>query len=135
MAVDTSLSERKLTILKAIIQNYLETGEPVGSRTLSKYTDLNLSSATIRNEMADLEDLGYIFQPHTSAGRIPSDKGYRLYVDMLMEEKEQEIAKEKARCWRKPIRLRKYYSRQQEFWRRIRIMRRWYRLRLTIGIR
>ena len=93
MAVDTSLSERKLTILKAIIQNYLETGEPVGSRTLSKYTDLNLSSATIRNEMADLEDLGYIFQPHTSAGRIPSDKGYRLYVDMLMEEKEQEIAK------------------------------------------
>ena len=57
MAVDTSLSERKLTILKAIIQNYLETGEPVGSRTLSKYTDLNLSSATIRNEMADLEDL------------------------------------------------------------------------------
>ena len=91
MAVDTSLSERKLIILKAIIQNYLETGEPVGSRTLTKYTNLNLSSATIRNEMADLEDLGYIFQPHTSAGRIPSDKGYRLYVDMLMEEKEQEI--------------------------------------------
>ena len=91
MAVDTNLSERKLIILKAIIQNYLETGEPVGSRTLSKYTELNLSSATIRNEMADLEDLGYIFQPHTSAGRIPSDKGYRLYVDMLMEEKEQEI--------------------------------------------
>ena len=91
MAVYEELSERKLTILKAIIQNYLETGEPVGSRTLSKYTDLNLSSATIRNEMADLEDLGFIFQPHTSAGRIPSDKGYRFYVDMLMEEKEQEI--------------------------------------------
>ena len=91
MAIDASLSERKLIILKAIIQNYLETGEPVGSRTLTKYTDLNLSSATIRNEMADLEDLGYIFQPHTSAGRIPSDKGYRLYVDMLMEDKEQEI--------------------------------------------
>ena len=88
---DTGLNERKLTILKAIIQNYLETGEPVGSRTLSKIPELNLSSATIRNEMADLEDLGYIFQPHTSAGRIPSDKGYRLYVDMLMEEKEQEI--------------------------------------------
>lgn len=85
------LSERKLTILKAIIQNYLETGEPVGSRTLSKYTQLHLSSATIRNEMADLEDLGYIFQPHTSAGRIPSDKGYRLYVDILMEEKEKEL--------------------------------------------
>ena len=93
MAVDAGLSERKLIILKAIIQNYLETGEPVGSRTLSKYTELNLSSATIRNEMADLEDLGYIFQPHTSAGRIPSDKGYRLYVDMLMEEKEEEITK------------------------------------------
>ena len=85
------LNERKQKILKAIIKTYMETGEPVGSRTLSKYTDLNLSSATIRNEMADLEDLGYIFQPHTSAGRIPSDKGYRLYVDMLMEEKEQEI--------------------------------------------
>ncbi len=91
MGLVTELSERKLVILKAIIQNYLETGEPVGSRTLSKYTDLNLSSATIRNEMADLEELGYIFQPHTSAGRIPSDKGYRLYVDMLMDEKEQEI--------------------------------------------
>ena len=96
MAVDDVLGERKLKILKAIIQNYLETGEPVGSRTLSKYTDLKLSSATIRNEMADLEDLGYIFQPHTSAGRIPSDKGYRLYVDMLMEEKEQEIAELKS---------------------------------------
>lgn len=92
MAIDTNIGERKLIILKAIIRNYLETGEPVGSRTLSKYTDLNLSSATIRNEMADLEDLGYIFQPHTSAGRIPSDKGYRLYVDMLMEEKEQELS-------------------------------------------
>ena len=69
------LSERKTKILHAIIKNYLETGEPVGSRTISKYTDLNLSSATIRNEMADLEELGYIMQPHTSAGRIPSDKG------------------------------------------------------------
>ena len=85
------LNERKTKILHAIIKNYLETGEPVGSRTISKYTDLNLSSATIRNEMADLEEMGYIIQPHTSAGRIPSDKGYRLYVDMLMEEKEQEL--------------------------------------------
>ena len=85
------LSERKTKILKAIIQNYLETGEPVGSRTISKYTDLNLSSATIRNEMADLEELGYIVQPHTSAGRIPSDKGYRFYVDHLMEEKVREV--------------------------------------------
>ena len=91
MELIRELSERKLKILKAVIQNYLETGEPVGSRTISKYTDLNLSSATIRNEMADLEELGYIFQPHTSAGRIPSDKGYRLYVDMLMQDKEQEV--------------------------------------------
>ena len=85
------LDERKMKILQAIIRNYLETGEPVGSRTISKYTDLNLSSATIRNEMADLEELGYIVQPHTSAGRIPSDKGYRLYVDNMMKEKEQEL--------------------------------------------
>ena len=86
-----TLDERKMKILQAIIRNYLETGEPVGSRTISKYTDLNLSSATIRNEMADLEELGYIVQPHTSAGRIPSDKGYRLYVDHMMEEKEREV--------------------------------------------
>lgn len=85
------LDERKLKILKAIIRNYLETGEPVGSRTISKYTDLNLSSATIRNEMSDLEELGYILQPHTSAGRIPSDKGYRLYVDQMMLEKEEQL--------------------------------------------
>ena len=85
------LDDRKLKILQAIIRNYLETGEPVGSRTISKYTDLNLSSATIRNEMADLEELGYILQPHTSAGRIPSDKGYRLYVDQMMSEKEREV--------------------------------------------
>lgn len=90
------LDERKLKILQAIIRNYLETGEPVGSRTISKYTDLNLSSATIRNEMADLEELGYILQPHTSAGRIPSDKGYRLYVDNMMKDKEQEL-KEKEK--------------------------------------
>ena len=85
------LGERKIKILDAIIRNYLETGEPVGSRTISKYTDLNLSSATIRNEMSDLEELGYILQPHTSAGRIPSDKGYRFYVDHLMADKEREV--------------------------------------------
>ena len=61
----SDLDERKLKILKAIIKTYLDTGEPVGSRTISKYTDLNLSSATIRNEMSDLEELGYILQPHT----------------------------------------------------------------------
>ncbi len=86
------LDERKRKILQAIIRNYLETGEPVGSRTISKYTDLNLSSATIRNEMSDLEELGYIIQPHTSAGRIPSDKGYRLYVDQMMLEKEEQLS-------------------------------------------
>lgn len=85
------LDERKQKILKAVIRNYLETGEPVGSRTISKYTDLNLSSATIRNEMSDLEEMGYIIQPHTSAGRIPSDKGYRFYVDTMLEEKEREV--------------------------------------------
>lgn len=95
MGVEVELSERKIKILDAIIRNYLETGEPVGSRTISKYTDLNLSSATIRNEMSDLEELGYIVQPHTSAGRIPSDKGYRLYVDHLMQEKDREISEMK----------------------------------------
>ena len=92
MKREENMTERKLVILKAIIQTYLETGEPVGSRTLSKDTELNVSAATIRNEMSDLEEMGYIIQPHTSAGRIPSDKGYRLYVDMLMEEKEQELS-------------------------------------------
>ena len=89
------LDERKWKILQAIIRTYLETGEPVGSRTISKYADLNLSSATIRTEMADLEELGYIIQPHTSAGRIPSDQGYRLYVNHLMEEKEQQVTEMK----------------------------------------
>lgn len=107
MMAAVELSERKHAILRAIIQNYLETGEPVGSRTLSKSTDLKLSSATIRNEMADLEDLGYIFQPHTSAGRIPSDKGYRLYVDMLMQDKEQELEELKSVMLEKTDRVEK----------------------------
>lgn len=89
------LDDRKWTILKAIIKTYLETGEPVGSRTISKFADLNLSSATIRNEMADLEEMGLILQPHTSAGRIPSDAGYRLYVDRMMEEKDREVTEMK----------------------------------------
>ena len=91
------LDDRKTIILQAIIRNYLETGEPVGSRTISKYTDLNLSSATIRNEMADLEELGYILQPHTSAGRIPSDLGYRYYVNCLMEENDEIRTRETER--------------------------------------
>ncbi|MCF0131698.1 MAG: heat-inducible transcription repressor HrcA [Pseudobutyrivibrio sp.] len=92
---ELELDERKVKILNAIIKNYLETGEPVGSRTISKYTDLNLSSATIRNEMSDLEEMGYIVQPHTSSGRIPSDKGYRFYVDNLIQAKNQEVSEMK----------------------------------------
>ena len=101
------LDERKKKILHAIIQNYMETGEPVGSRTISKYSDLKLSSATIRNEMSDLEEMGYIIQPHTSAGRIPSDKGYRLYVDNLMQEKNQEVADLKELMFQRTDRLEK----------------------------
>ena len=89
------LDARKVTILKAIIKTYLETGEPVGSRTISRFSDLKLSSATIRNEMSDLEEMGYIIQPHTSAGRIPSDKGYRFYVDQILSEKDQEVTEMK----------------------------------------
>ncbi|MBO7364331.1 MAG: heat-inducible transcription repressor HrcA [Lachnospiraceae bacterium] len=87
------LDNRKIQILKAIIETYLETGEPVGSRTISKINGLNVSSATIRNEMVDLEEMGLIVQPHTSAGRVPTDKGYRLYVDRLMEERTRDISK------------------------------------------
>jgi heat-inducible transcriptional repressor len=83
--VDTvDLGERKKKILQAIIEDFIITADPVGSRTIAKKHDLGLSSATIRNEMADLEELGYLEQPHTSSGRVPSDKGYRLYVDQLM---------------------------------------------------
>lgn len=78
------MDDRKLKILEAIIDEYIQTGEPVGSRNISKKLDLKLSPATIRNEMADLEEMGYLEQPHTSAGRVPSDRGYRLYVDSLM---------------------------------------------------
>lgn len=79
------IDDRKIKILEAIINDYIKTGEPVGSRTIAKNHNLGVGSATIRNEMADLEDMGYLEQPHTSAGRIPSSKGYRLYVDSLME--------------------------------------------------
>ncbi len=102
---EMELSERKMKILQAVVRNYLETGEPVGSRTISKYTDLNLSSATIRNEMADLEEMGYIVQPHTSAGRIPSDAGYRLYVDTMMQDKERDVAELRDNLLEKEERL------------------------------
>ena len=101
------LDERKKKILHAIVRNYLETGEPVGSRTISKYTDLNLSSATIRNEMADLEEMGLIVQPHTSVGRIPSDQGYRVYVDEMLAEKEQEVENMKEMLLDKEEKLEK----------------------------
>ena len=83
-----TLNERKIKILQSIINDYIATGEPVGSRTIAKKYDMGISSATIRNEMSDLEDMGLIIQPHASAGRIPSDLGYRLYVDQLMKLKE-----------------------------------------------
>lgn len=97
--------DRKAVILKAIIKNYMETGEPVGSRTISKLPELNLSSATIRNEMSDLEEMGYILQPHTSAGRIPSDKGYRFYVDEILREKQIETDELKELMFKRVDRL------------------------------
>lgn len=90
-----TLDERKQKILQAIIKDYIATAEPVGSRTISKKYELGVSPATIRNEMADLEELGFIEQPHASAGRIPSDRGYRYYVDCLM--KKQHISTEEER--------------------------------------
>ncbi|HHY36351.1 MAG TPA: heat-inducible transcription repressor HrcA [Firmicutes bacterium] len=85
MRVIEMLSERKRAILKAIVSDYIQRAEPVGSRTLARRYNLGISPATIRNEMADLDEMGYLEQPHTSAGRIPSYKGYRYYVDSLME--------------------------------------------------
>lgn len=85
------LDDRKIMILNAVIKNYMETGEPVGSRTISKLPGCTLSSATIRNEMYDLEEMGYLLQPHTSAGRIPSDQGYRFYVNEILKETDSEM--------------------------------------------
>jgi len=78
------MGERKQAILRAVTDDYISTAEPVGSRTIARKYDMGISPATIRNEMADLEEEGYLEQPHASAGRIPSDKGYRFYVDSLM---------------------------------------------------
>lgn len=99
------LDDRKIMILKAVIRNYMETGEPVGSRTISKLPDCRLSSATIRNEMCDLEDMGYLVQPHTSAGRIPSDQGYRFYVDEILKEKQAEVQELKNQMFQRVDRL------------------------------
>lgn len=84
------LTDRQLNILKSIVKDYIETAEAVGSRTISKKYNLGISAATIRNEMSDLEDLGYLVQPHTSAGRIPTQKGYQLYVATMMSDNELE---------------------------------------------
>ncbi len=80
-----NLSERKKAILRAVVDAYISGGEPVGSKYLTQQDGIHLSSATIRNEMAELESLGYLEQPHTSAGRVPSERGYRFYVDALMQ--------------------------------------------------
>src|SRR5438552_18952030 len=88
------LDERRRDILKRIIRSYISSGEPVGSRTLAKFIDWRLSPATIRNIMADLEEAGYLTQPHPSAGRIPSEKGYRFYV----RSEERRVGKECGSC-------------------------------------
>lgn len=98
------LGSRKLQILKAVIDEYIASASPVGSRSLSRYPGINLSSATIRNEMADLEEMGYLEQPHTSAGRIPSEKAYRLYVNSMMQR--SNLTEEEIRS------IRGYYTRQ-----------------------
>ncbi|MGL5615389.1 MAG: heat-inducible transcriptional repressor HrcA [Sarcina sp.] len=90
------IDDRKLKILHAIIRDYISTGEPVGSRTIAKKYNLGISPATVRNEMADLEEMGLLEQPHTSAGRIPSSKGYRLYVDRIMEVEKLSSEEEKV---------------------------------------
>ncbi len=94
------LSERQKMILRMIVEDYVQSAEPVGSRSISKHVDMGLSAATIRNEMADLEEQGYLEQPHTSAGRVPSQQGYRYYVDHLLQLgerlKPEEISKMKV---------------------------------------
>ncbi len=84
MALSGELSERERQVLEAVIHSYVATAEPAGSRTLSRRFGLGISPATIRNTMSDLEEKGFLFHPHTSAGRIPTDKAYRVYVDSLM---------------------------------------------------
>jgi len=103
-----TLDERKKRILESVIKDYVETAEPVGSRAVVRKHGLHISAATVRNEMADLEDMGYLEQPHTSAGRIPSEKGFRYYVDWMMEKESlsdeemevlEKLLKENIREW------------------------------------
>src|ERR671932_2280598 len=81
---DPQLNDRERRVLEAVIRAYVETAEPAGSRMISKFSGLGVSPATIRNTMSDLEDKGYLFPPHTSAGRVPTDMAYRMYVNSLM---------------------------------------------------
>src|SRR3982750_650777 len=90
------LDDRKLDVLRAIVEDYVSTNEPVGSKSLVERHNLGVSPATIRNDMAVLEEEGYIAQPHTSAGRVPTDKGYRLFVDRLAEVKPLSQAERRA---------------------------------------
>src|SRR5579871_805140 len=83
-ARDETLNERAQRLLRVLVESYIRDGQPVGTRTLSRDSGLNLSSATIRNVVADLEELGFVASPHTSAGRVPTDKGYRFFVDTLL---------------------------------------------------
>lgn len=96
-----TLDERKRQILQSIIKDYVETAEPVGSRAVVRKHDLKISAATVRNEMADLEEMGYLEQPHTSAGRIPSERGFRYYVDCMMEN--ETLSEEQLEDLRKAI--------------------------------
>ena len=90
--VFTLLTERQILVLKAIVEEFIQTAQPVGSRILSKKEELNFSAATIRNDMADLEDLGFIEKTHTSSGRVPSQKGYRYYVDFIVNQEPMELS-------------------------------------------
>ncbi|MGH8976133.1 MAG: heat-inducible transcriptional repressor HrcA, partial [Acidimicrobiia bacterium] len=90
------MDERKAAILKAVIEEFVETGQPVGSSTVARATALGVSSATVRNEMAVLEREGYVTHPHTSAGRIPTDKGYRFFVDHLARQGELHVPDRQA---------------------------------------
>src|SRR6202008_3788250 len=94
--VNTVLDERKLAVLRAIVEDYVSTTEPVGSKSLVDRHGLDVSPATIRNAMAVLEEEGFIAQPHTSAGRVPTDKGYRLFVDRLSSVKPMSAARRRA---------------------------------------
>jgi len=108
------LDNRKKQILNAIIQNYQETGEPVGSRTISKLMDTPVSAATIRNEMADLEEMGLIVQPHTSAGRIPTDKAYRMYVNRIMEQDKEARQAEQQKTQLPSLRAESLFPEKEE---------------------